>query len=40
MTTELFFALYISPLLLLALGWGVALWFGRRPDEKSRHPAE
>lgn len=40
MTTELFFALYVMPLLLLALGWGVALWFGRQPDEKRRPPAE
>jgi hypothetical protein len=40
MTTELFFALYVAPLLLAAFGWAVALWAVRQAKKESRPPAE
>ncbi|HJW78418.1 MAG: hypothetical protein ACJ8D8_00280 [Microvirga sp.] len=40
MTTELFFALYVAPLLLAAFGWDVALWAVRQAKKESRQPAE
>ncbi|HEX8663219.1 MAG TPA: hypothetical protein VF744_04240 [Beijerinckiaceae bacterium] len=41
MTTAQFFVLFIWPIIIAALGWAVALWFGREPrEEKRRPPAE
>ena len=40
MTTELFFALYVAPLLLAAFGWAVALWAVRQAKKELRPPAE
>ena len=37
---ELFFALYVAPLLLAAFGWAVALWAVRQAKKESRPPAE
>ena len=40
MTAELFFALYVAPILLAAFGWGVALWAIRQAKKEARPPAE
>lgn len=40
MTVELFFVLYILPIVLAAFGWAVALWTVRHADKESHPPAE